>query len=73
MASAHCLRRVSRAGVVLPEGNVAEALLVRDISLLPARHLPQVIAHLCGKQPIEVYRALRGGRCGASVNAALFS
>ncbi|HEX8989063.1 MAG TPA: YifB family Mg chelatase-like AAA ATPase [Rhodocyclaceae bacterium] len=41
---------------VLPVDNAAEAALVRDAQILPARSLLDVCAHLAGERAIEPYR-----------------
>jgi magnesium chelatase family protein len=40
---------------ILPEANAAEAALVEDAVVYPARSLLQVAAHLAGLQPIQPY------------------
>ncbi len=39
--------------LILPVGDVAEAALIRDAALLPARNLLEVCAHLSGQNPIQ--------------------
>ncbi len=48
----------ARAGhrLVVPADNAAEAALVRDALVLPARSLLEVCAHLAGRSTIEVFR-----------------
>lgn len=38
--------------LILPIQNADEACLVKDARVLPAKHLLDVCAHLCGKQPL---------------------
>jgi len=40
--------------LILPVGSAAEAALIRDAQLLPAKTLLEVCAHLTGQQPIAV-------------------
>jgi magnesium chelatase family protein len=49
--------RAARAGrtLILPLENAAEAALVRDLTILPARNLLEVAAHLNGLTPLEPY------------------
>ncbi|MBS3964013.1 MAG: YifB family Mg chelatase-like AAA ATPase [Methylomonas sp.] len=47
----HC--RDAGRQLILPAGNVAEASLIRDARLLPARNLLEVCAHLKGQTIIE--------------------
>ena len=42
----------SRRAFILPEANAAEAALVDDAHILPARNLLEVCAHLCGREPL---------------------
>jgi magnesium chelatase family protein len=45
----------SRRTLVLPQASAAEAALVRDAAILPARSLLEVCAHLTGQQPLAPY------------------
>ncbi len=49
--------QAARAGrtLVVPEGNAAEAALVSGLTILPARHLLEVCAHLAGRALIAPY------------------
>lgn len=40
--------------LILPKDNGAEALLIKDIEIVPAQHLLEVCAHLNGQSPITV-------------------
>lgn len=42
-------------GLVVPTGNAAEASLVRGLTVLPANHLQDVVAHLQGSKPLSPY------------------
>jgi len=53
--------RDARRGLVAPHGNADEAALVSDITVLPARHLLEVCAHLTGSQPLTAH-AQRDGQ-----------
>ncbi|MCE1184502.1 YifB family Mg chelatase-like AAA ATPase [Zoogloea sp.] len=50
-------RQVARHGrrLILPAANAPEAALVQGLTLLPARSLLEVAAHLCGHTPIQPY------------------
>ena len=55
-ALAMCLSTAnSQRSFVLPQANAAEAALVGAASILPARSLLEVCAHLSGQQPIAPY------------------
>lgn len=47
------LKRNGVTTVVVPEGNAAEALLVKDLTVIPARDLQQIADHLSGFDVIE--------------------
>ncbi len=42
-------------GLVVADGNAAEAAVVSDIDVLPVRDLPSAVMHLTGEQPIRVH------------------
>jgi magnesium chelatase family protein len=55
-ALAMCLCAASsRRRFVLPASSAPEAALVRQATILPARNLLEVCAHLCGERAIEPY------------------
>jgi magnesium chelatase family protein len=56
LAMTHRAHREGRA-FVLPESVAAEAALARGATILPARSLLEVFAHLSGAAPIDPYRA----------------
>ena len=43
--------------LVLPQANLAEASLVEGLELLPASHLLEVVAHLCGQSRLHYEQA----------------
>lgn len=55
--------RVAQSGrqLILPSANAAEAALVRDVRVLPARNLLEVVAHLNGLTPLQAASAAPAG------------
>lgn len=47
-----------KRNLIIPQKNAAEATLVDDIIILPAKHLLDVCAHLMGKQTLVPYKFL---------------
>ena len=49
----------SRSGrsFVLPQQNAAEAALVKEAAVYPAKSLLQICAHLAGREPLQLYTA----------------
>ncbi len=45
--------------VVLPSSNATEAALIQSLTILPAKHVLEVCAHLSGKQLIQPYHVPR--------------
>ena len=54
LPSAYAVQRSGRA-LILPQGNAAEAALIRGLELLPAGHLAEVCAHLSGTGRLAPY------------------
>lgn len=52
----------SRSGrsFVLPQQNAAEAALVREAAVYPAKSLLQICAHLAGREPLQLYNGSSG-------------
>ena len=46
--------RKNRRKLILPKENCAEAVLVKDIEIIPVEHLLEICAHLTGQKSIEV-------------------
>ncbi|HEX6136588.1 MAG TPA: YifB family Mg chelatase-like AAA ATPase [Casimicrobiaceae bacterium] len=62
-------RRDGRA-FVLPASSAAEASLVRDASVHPARSLLEVCAHVTGRQPLPALAAAAPGACATGPDLA---
>lgn len=63
-------RRMELAGVVVPEGNVPEALLVPDIAVVPASTLRSAVRAFSGGSPVPAERRPSSSRPGAVSAAA---
>jgi magnesium chelatase family protein len=55
LAMTYCAHQSGRAFIV-PTGNAQEAALVREASVLPAKSLLEVCAHLSGREALERYQ-----------------
>ncbi|MGE5181995.1 MAG: YifB family Mg chelatase-like AAA ATPase [Acidobacteriota bacterium] len=54
LAAAMLARERGLRGVLVPEANASEALVVEDIAVHTARHLGDVVAALAGRDPLRV-------------------
>ena len=51
-----CLRKKGVKKVVLPAGNADEAAVLKDVEILAAETLDQVMGHVIGNKPLDIYR-----------------
>ena len=58
---AYCINKTGRA-LILPEQNAAEAGLINDLAVLPARHLLSVCTHLDGSERLPRFSNSGAGR-----------
>ncbi len=54
LPGAYAIHQAGRS-LVLPEQDAAEAALIRELNVLPARHLTAVCAHLNGAEPLTPF------------------
>lgn len=51
-----CLRKHGISKVVLPRGNAEETAILKDVEIMPASDLSQVIEHIMGSRPLPIYK-----------------
>lgn len=51
-----CLRKHGIKNVVLPSGNADEAAVVKDMTIMPADDLKQVVGHVTGQERLDAYK-----------------
>ena len=50
-----CLRRAGIKSIVLPADNAPEASILKDIKILPVKHLTEVVEYIRGERELECY------------------
>lgn len=61
-----CLRKHGISKVVLPRGNAEETAILKDVDIMPADDLGQVIRHIVGSEALSIYKGkktIRSCRC----------
>ncbi len=51
-----CLRKHGISKMILPRGNAEETAILRDVDIMPADDLDQVIGHIIGKEKLHIYK-----------------
>lgn len=51
-----CLRKQGIKKMILPKGNAEETAILRDVDIMPADDLKQVIRHIAGSSRLSIYK-----------------
>lgn len=51
-----CLRKHGITKMILPRGNAEETAILRDVDIMPADDLDQVISHIIGNKKLPIYK-----------------